>query len=171
MHFPPTKNAFSVLKPMTTKIKITMNKSNAGNILKCLTDVIVQDCNIQLCKEQYDSILAVNDSLKRVLVSWEFLSSRPKQTILENKRAWWKYAYLAVLEQRVRPYTWERIKKTRECYRGYMQTYKQIILNPNDTELKLDLQKYEDNLSIVNIVIARQHARLLVKTQLCKIFT
>ncbi|XP_063908904.1 intermembrane lipid transfer protein VPS13C-like isoform X2 [Zophobas morio] len=154
-----------VLKPMTTKIKITMNKSNAGNILKCLTDVIVQDCNIQLCKEQYDSILAVNDSLKRVLVSWEFLSSRPKQTILENKRAWWKYAYLAVLEQRVRPYTWERIKKTRECYRGYMQTYKQIILNPNDTELKLDLQKYEDNLSIVNIVIARQHARLLVQSR------
>ncbi|RZC35875.1 vacuolar protein sorting-associated protein 13A-like, partial [Asbolus verrucosus] len=32
-------------------------------------------------------------------------------------------------------------------------------------ELKLDLQKYEDNLSIVNIVIARQQARLLVQSR------
>lgn len=30
---------------------------------------------------------------------------------------------------------------------------------PNDTELKLDLQKYEDSLTILNIVIAREHAK------------
>jgi vacuolar protein sorting-associated protein 13A/C len=147
---------------MTTKIKITMNKSNSGNIANCLTDVIVQDCNIQLCKEQYDSILAVGDSLRRILTSWNFITLRPRERILENKKNWWKYAYLAVLEQRVRPYAWKNIRNVRQHYRGYMQTYKQIILNPNDTELKLDLQKYEDNLSIVNIVIARQQARLLV---------
>jgi vacuolar protein sorting-associated protein 13A/C len=152
----------AVLKPMTTKIKITMNKSNSGNIANCLTDVIVQDCNIQMCKEQYDSILAVGDSLRRILTSWNFITLRPRERILENKKNWWKYAYLAVLEQRVRPYAWKNIRNVRQHYRGYMQTYKQIILNPNDTELKLDLQKYEDNLSIVNIVIARQQARLLV---------
>lgn len=37
--------------------------------------------------------------------------------------------------------------------------YTQILLQPNDTELKLDMQKFEDNLTIVNIVIAREHAR------------
>lgn len=155
---------------MTTKIKVTMNKSNIGNIVKCLIDIIIQDCNIQLSKAQYNSILAVHDSLKRILVSWNFLALRPKEKILDNTKSWWKYAYFAVLEQRVRPYFWKNIKSVRDYYRGYMQTYKQIILNPNDTELKLDLQKYEDNLNIINIVVARQHARLLVK-KMFKIFT
>ncbi|EEZ98160.2 hypothetical protein TcasGA2_TC000586 [Tribolium castaneum] len=154
-----------VLKPMTTKIKITMNKSNIGNIGKCLIDVIVQDCNLQISKEQYDAILAVSDSLKRILISWDFLASRPHETILGNTKAWWKYAYFAVLDQRIRPYSWKKIKNVRDYYRGYVQTYKQIILNPNDTELKLDLQKYEDNLSVINVVIARQHARLLVQSR------
>lgn len=36
-------------------------------------------------------------------------------------------------------------------------------MNPNDTELKLDLQKYEDTLDIVNVVIARQHALLKLR--------
>lgn len=73
-----------------------------------------------------------------------------------------RYAYWATLEQRVRPMTWSRIRTTRENYKKYMETYKQIIANPNDTELKLDLQQHEDNLSIVNVVIARRHTRLLV---------
>lgn len=47
-----------------------------------------------------------------------------------------------------------------------METYKQIIANPNDTELKMDLQKHEDNLSVINVVIARQHTRLLVRKAL-----
>lgn len=35
----------------------------------------------------------------------------------------------------------------------------QSLQRPNDTELKLDLQKYEDSLTILNIVIAREHAK------------
>lgn len=35
----------------------------------------------------------------------------------------------------------------------------QNLQRPNDTELKLDMQKHEDSLTILNIVIAREHAR------------
>jgi uncharacterized protein YcsI (UPF0317 family) len=41
----------------------------------------------------------------------------------------------------------------------------QSLQRPNDTELKLDLQKYEDNLTILNIVIAREHARQELKNK------
>lgn len=150
---------------MTTKIKITMTKSDSGYVAKCVSDVVVQDCNLQISKEQFDSMLAVKESLNRMLISWNFLQDRPNEKLTEDKKKWWKYSYLAVLDQRVRPYVWNNIKKVRENYRNYMETYKQIILNPNDTELKLDLQKYEDHLSIINIVIARQQARLLVQSR------
>ncbi|KAJ8959923.1 hypothetical protein NQ314_006125 [Rhamnusium bicolor] len=81
---------------------------------------------------------------------WQFLSIRPTDKIVENQKIWWRYASYALLEQRVKPYTWSRIRRMRQYYKDYMETYKQIILNPNDTELKLDLQKYEDKLSIIN---------------------
>ncbi|KAJ8960584.1 hypothetical protein NQ318_013873 [Aromia moschata] len=154
-----------VLNPMTSKIKMVIHKSPAGNVTKLHTDVVVQDCNVQISKEQYDSLLAVANSMDRMLISWQFLSIRPKEKILENQKIWWRYASYALLEQRVKPYTWSRIRRVRQHYKDYMETYKQIILNPNDTELKLDLQKYEDNLSIINVVIARQQARLLVQAR------
>lgn len=150
-----------VVKPLSAKLKMTINKSTS--IVKLLSDLVVQDCHIQLSQDQYNSILAVCDSLNRMCISWHFLSLRPQEPIMKCKRRWWKYAYEASLEQNVRPYTWSRIKNTRNTYRMYTEIYKQILLNPNDTELKLDLQKYEDNLSVVNVVIARQQARLMVQ--------
>lgn len=149
---------------MTAKIKMNLSKSDNKNyISKLLTDIVVQDCNFQLTKNQYESIICVVDSLNRMLISWQFLAIRPKDKVLDNGKAWWKYACEALLEQRIRPYTWCRIRQMRNHYKDYLETYKQIILNPNDTELKMDLQKFEDNLSIVSIVIARQQARLTVR--------
>ncbi|KAH1005296.1 hypothetical protein HUJ04_006309 [Dendroctonus ponderosae] len=153
-----------VLNPMLTKIKMTINKSLEGHVAEISTDVIVQDCNLQLSKNQYDAIIAVSSSLQRMMISWQFLSARPVAKVLKNEKAWWKYACWATLEQRVRPMSWSRIKTAREHYKKYMDTYKQIIANPHDTELKLDLQQHEDNLSIVNVVIARQHTRLLMQS-------
>lgn len=54
---------------------------------------------------------------------------------------------------------WKNIEKHRKNYKQYKEMYTQILLQPNDTELKLDMQKFEDNLTIINIVIAREHAR------------
>lgn len=153
---------FPVLNPMAIKMKLVMTKSSTGNVKNLHTDIVVQDCNIQLSKDQYDSILAVADSMERMLISWQFLSIRPSKKIQEDQKIWWRYASYALLEQRVKPYTWSRIRRVRQHYKNYMETYKQILLNPNDTELKLDLQKFEDNLSIINVVMARQQARLLV---------
>lgn len=74
-------------------------------------------------------------------------------------KQWWLYAYRVVLETRVRPYTWAAIRKHRENYVAYKQTYKSTLRSPNDTELKLDLQKCEDCLPIVSVVIAREQAK------------
>ncbi|KAF5273457.1 hypothetical protein FQA39_LY07474 [Lamprigera yunnana] len=151
-----------IIKPMTSKAKITVSRSPNGSITKISSDIVVQDCNVQISRKQFKSILDVKDSLNRMNISWNFLSFRPKERILDNKRIWWKYAYEALLEQRIRPYTWSRIRKVRQQYKEYTEIYKEILLNPNDTELKMDLQKYEDYLSIVNIVISRKYASVMI---------
>lgn len=153
---------FLVVKPMTAKIKMTITRNANDNIHKVLSDTIVQDCNVQISKEQFRSIFSIIDSLKRMWISWNHLSIRPKERVLRNKKAWWRYAYRACVEQRIRPYTWNKIRLVRRNHKQYTEIYKRILTNPNDTELKLDLQLYEDQLSIVNVVIARQQARLTV---------
>lgn len=147
---------------MAIKVKIITNKTVQSKVNKLQVDVVIHDCSIRASHEQYQSMLSVAESMERMLISWTFLPHRPNQTVKENRKIWWRYASYSLLEQRVKPYTWSRIRRVRENYRKYMETYKQILLNPNDTELKLDLQKYEDDLSIINVVIARQQARLLV---------
>jgi len=67
--------------------------------------------------------------------------------------------YNFVLNHYIKPYTWSHIAKHRRNYRTYKEACIQNLQRPNDTELKLDMQKYEDNLTILNIVIAREHAR------------
>ncbi|CAH1112949.1 unnamed protein product [Psylliodes chrysocephalus] len=152
-----------VVNPMSSKIKMVINKSQNGQVSKIYTDIVVQDCNIELSKEQYDSIFAMALIMERMLISWQFLQHRPEEKIVDNQKIWWRYASYALLEQRVKPYTWSRIRRVRQHYKEYMETYKQILLNPNDTELKMDLQKYEDHLSVINVVLARQQARLTVQ--------
>ncbi|KAF7285850.1 hypothetical protein GWI33_009822 [Rhynchophorus ferrugineus] len=154
-----------VLNPMMSKIKMTITKSNSGHVSDINTEIVVQDCNVQLSKAQYDSMMAVIDNFQRMTISWQFISKRPHEKVIQNLKGWWRYAYWATIEQRVRPLTWSKIKSIRQNYKKYMDTYKQIIANPNDTELKMDLQKHEDNLSIVNVVIARQHTRLLMQSK------
>lgn len=50
----------------------------------------------------------------------------------------------------------------RKNYKNYVNVYKKVLLNPNDTELKIDLQMLEDELNIFNLVLAREHAKLQV---------
>lgn len=77
----------------------------------------------------------------------------------EDASSWWRYAYNSVLDHYIKPYTWSHIVEHRKNYRKYKDACIQSLQRPNDTELKLDMQKYEDNLTILNIVIAREHAR------------
>lgn len=77
----------------------------------------------------------------------------------EEPVSWWRYVYNSVLDYYIKPYTWSHIAEHRRKYKKYKNACIQSLQRPNDTELKLDLQKYEDNLTILNIVIAREHAR------------
>ncbi|XP_063238425.1 intermembrane lipid transfer protein VPS13A-like [Bacillus rossius redtenbacheri] len=149
-----------VVKPVTCKVKVIVNKSNEARVPKLLVDFVLQDAATQLSRQQYLSIVGLRESLRRMRINRHFRQFHPDVPVKKNVPRWWKYAYDSVVQQRVRPYSWQYIKKHREYYRNYKDVFKQTVLSPNDTELKLDLQKLEDQLNIVDIVVAREHAKI-----------
>ncbi|XP_046398302.1 vacuolar protein sorting-associated protein 13C-like isoform X1 [Ischnura elegans] len=149
-----------LVKPITAKIKVIMNKSNEARVPKLLVDFLLQDAATQISHKQYVSILAVLDSFHRLTINRKFRQFHPGVPVRNNSNLWWKYAYNAMIEQRIRPYSWNYVKKHRDDYRNYKNIFKKTLLSPNDTELKLDLQKAEDSLEIVDIVIAQEHAKI-----------
>ncbi|XP_017890538.1 vacuolar protein sorting-associated protein 13C-like [Ceratina calcarata] len=154
-----------LLKPFTAKIKLIIHKGNESQTSRMLVDIVLHDVAMQVSEMQYLTFCYLYDSLSLATVNKPYVKYRPDGTAKENPTGWWKYAYDSVLNYNVRPYNWPRILEHRKSYRKYKEACLQSLLRPNDTELKLDMQKYEDCLSILNIVIAREHARQELKNR------
>ncbi|XP_053983322.1 intermembrane lipid transfer protein VPS13C-like [Hylaeus volcanicus] len=154
-----------LLKPFTAKIKIIIHKGNEAQTSRMLVDIVLHDVAMQVSEAQYITFCHLYDSLLRATINRPYIKYRPNETVKENPSAWWKYAYNSTLEYNVKSYTYARMIEHRKNYRKYKETCLQSLLRPNDTELKLDLQKYEDCLTILNIVIAREHARQELKNK------
>ncbi|CAL7940918.1 unnamed protein product [Xylocopa violacea] len=152
-----------LLKPFTAKIKVIIHKGNEAQTSRMLVDIVLHDMAMQISEMQYITFCHLYDSLLRAIVNRPYIKYRPSETVKENPSAWWKYAYNSILDYNIRPYTWVKIIEHRKNYRKYREACLQSLQRPNDTELKFDLQKYEDCLSILNIVIAREHARQELK--------
>ncbi|XP_060801512.1 intermembrane lipid transfer protein Vps13 isoform X2 [Amyelois transitella] len=154
-----------LLKPVTCKIKVLINRSGEARVPRLLLDAVLADSALQLSRRQFLSIDNLLASFSRIKLNRKYRHLHPGVPLSKDVKKWWLYAYNAVLEQRVRPFTWASVRKHRENYNEYKQTYKSTLRSPNDTELKLDLQKCEDSLPIVSVVIAREHAKFELLTQ------
>ncbi|XP_064292158.1 intermembrane lipid transfer protein VPS13A-like [Plodia interpunctella] len=154
-----------LLKPLSCKVKVLINRSGEARVPRLLVDAVIQDSALQLSRTQLLSIHNLLDSAQRIKLNRKYRHHHPGVPLSKDIKKWWLYAYNAVLEQRVRPFTWTSIKKHRQNYNAYKQTYKSTLRSPNDTELKLDLQKCEDSLPIVSVVIAREHAKFELLSQ------
>ncbi|CAB3363763.1 Hypothetical predicted protein [Cloeon dipterum] len=149
-----------ILKPVSAKAKLIITQTNEVKVPKLLLDVVVQDAVLQISRAQYTSMAMLQEAFQRIEKNREYREYHPGVNLHKNASLWWKYAFVSVLEQRVRPYSWPRIKEHRESYRKYVQAYKLSLLSPTDVELKLDLQKLEDRLRVIDLVIAREHAKI-----------
>ncbi|CAH2046773.1 unnamed protein product, partial [Iphiclides podalirius] len=154
-----------LLKPVTCKVKVLINRSGEARVPRLLLDAVLQDSALQLSRRQYLSIDNLLSSFSRIKLNRKYRHLHPGVPVSKDVKKWWRYAYNVVVEQRVRPYTWNAIKKHRENYNAYKQTYKSTLRSPNDIELKLDLQKCEDNLPIISVVIAREQAKFELLSQ------
>ncbi|KAK6636914.1 hypothetical protein RUM43_010578 [Polyplax serrata] len=146
-------------------MKAIISRSTEARVPKLLVDLVVHDIFCCLSRTQLHSIVAVFHGFHQILLRREFLSLRPSRPVSGNVATWWKYSMEAVLRQRVRPYHWKSIQKHRSHYRQYKDTYKKCILNPGNTELRLDLARIEDNLPLSSIVMAREQGKIEIRNE------
>lgn len=143
-------------------MKITVRRINDDDN-HIQIDASLGDCVLQSSRAQIQSIQNVYSLLSRSELLRRWISIRPTNPIKSNSKDWWKYGYLAAMEQRYYPYTWRNIQRLRRSYKLYRDTYLQYLQKPScETELKLDLLKCEDLLTLSNIILAREEAKVLV---------
>lgn len=149
-----------VLKPISAKVKIIFNKSLESKIPKLLVDVLLQDVALQLSRQQYLEVILLGQSFTLMEINQRYRKYRPNVPRKGNAKAWWKYAFDAVVGEYIRPYSWKAIKEHRQNYRQYKELYKERLQKPNDAEVRVDVQMMEDKLNIANVIMAREEAKL-----------
>ncbi|CAL1270146.1 unnamed protein product [Larinioides sclopetarius] len=151
-----------IVKPVSLKTKMILNKSKEAKVPKLLLDFVLQDAASQLSREQFVSMYEVGRAFELMSLSQRFRKYFRGLSVKGHAADYWRDAYTAVLEEYVRPYTWSRIKEHREKYRQYKAMYKEHLHRPTDTELKLDLQLLEDSLDVTSILAAREQAKMKI---------
>lgn len=58
-----------VLKPISARLKIIINKSNEARILKLLIDFVLQDAALQLSHQQYLALVQLSKSFHRITIN------------------------------------------------------------------------------------------------------
>jgi len=62
---------------------------------------------------QFLNVLSLTDSMRMMAVNQRYRKYSPGQSVSGHVAAWWKYAYTAIVEETIRPFSWDRIKKVR----------------------------------------------------------
>ncbi|KAI1290851.1 Vacuolar protein sorting-associated protein 13C [Halotydeus destructor] len=148
-----------LLKPITIKVKLIMNKTAEDRTPKLLVDCVLQDACVEMSQDQYISMTMAYNHLMRVSVNRKFWYLRPSVSVKQSPPSWWRYAIQAIRDEYVRPKSWSQIKMHRQKYRRYRELYQQLMHEPDNLDLKSDCDDLEDELNVVSIVCAQEEAK------------
>ncbi|KAL5009888.1 hypothetical protein ScPMuIL_012193, partial [Solemya velum] len=149
-----------ILEPISSRARVIVNKDSNLLIPKLFADITLEDIGILLSRKQFSSMLSLNDSFQMMSINQRYRKYNPNVPLNVSPRSWWHYAYNSVVEEMIRPYSWEKIKEHRIQYRKYKDFYKMSHEFPEHESIKSKLWELEEELNVANILIAREHAKL-----------
>ncbi|CAH8840545.1 unnamed protein product [Trichobilharzia szidati] len=130
-------------------------------------DLVVDFSEIELSfsLSQYHDVTSFLDAQDRLMIQGKYRKYRPSVPILQNCKAWWHFAYNAILEESIRRrrrmWSWEHIAKHRKISRDYISIWKKKLSGEKLSQVQLNnLEEYEEFLDVFNIVLCRQQAEL-----------
>ncbi|CAH8535581.1 unnamed protein product [Schistosoma rodhaini] len=130
-------------------------------------DLVVNFSEIELCfsLSQYHDITCFLEAQDRIVTQGKYRKYRPLTPISQNYKAWWRFAYNAVLEKSVRRrhlmWSWEHISKHRKISREYIAIWRKKLSGDKLSQTQLaNIEAYEEFLDVFNIVLCRQQAEL-----------
>lgn len=167
-----------VLKPVTFRGNLVVNsKPEKFEFALPVADIdmILGDFTINLKKSQLHAITSFMDSLGRIKIAAAFRKFRPSVGVHKHSSEWWQFALSSILERDIKPrrnnWNWKRIKKHRKMCREYKEIYKEKLLcqNPSEkVEIEEELEDFERELDIFNIILCRSQAEIEVQPELEK---
>lgn len=167
-----------VLKPVTFRGNLVINsKPEKFDFILPVADIdmILGDFTVHLKKLQLHAITSFLDSLSRIRIATAFRKFRPAVAVHKHSNEWWQFALSSVLERDIKPrrnnWNWKRMKKHRQKCREYKELYKEKLLCENATEkiaIEEELEDYERDLDVFNIILCRSHAEIECQPELEK---
>jgi len=172
------RNMDYMLKPVTFRGNLVINsKPEKFDFVLPVADIdmILGDFIVHLKKSQLHAITSFMDSLSRIRIAAAFRKFRPSVGVHKHPEEWWQFALNSVLERDIKPrrnnWNWKRMKKHRQKCREYKELYKEKLLCLNASEkiaIEEELEDYERDLDVFNIILCRSHAEIECQPELEK---
>ncbi|XP_033739387.1 vacuolar protein sorting-associated protein 13A-like [Pecten maximus] len=149
-----------ILRPVTVKAKVIMNNEDNFMMPRIYVEFSLPDIMCCFSRHQYLNLLKWIDASRRVQINRRYRKYHPNTPVRFNRKAWWHYAYTAIVEEVIRPHQWTRVIKHRKSVVRYGKMYKTHLEYPDNKTLQEDLKKLEADMDLCNIIAAREQAKL-----------
>ncbi|GAM18638.1 hypothetical protein SAMD00019534_018130 [Acytostelium subglobosum LB1] len=165
-----------VFKPITSELKVSVNKSNIvyeKNIPRITADCVFSDITCALAAPQFHSVLNILEFTNDFLRDMKYLKYRPQISVSSDPRAWWRYAGEVTLEKiRLKRYqsSWKFFLERKKDRIRYIELYKRSLpnckwLTPLTKNEKTELELLEDKLVYEDIIFYRSLAYAEIKKE------
>ncbi|XP_044259687.1 vacuolar protein sorting-associated protein 13 isoform X2 [Tribolium madens] len=155
-----------VLGPINASARLRINQrpeldKPAFSIPKIHLNLDMERLFVGITKAQYRDIIALGDSMDRMMKGIPYRKFRPNVSSYKNHyKMWWHFAYNCVLESEVRRkrrnWDWNHICKHRDLCREYGILYEKKLQNNATNDELSRIEECEKVIDVFNIVIIRQ---------------
>ncbi|XP_057301627.1 intermembrane lipid transfer protein VPS13D-like isoform X2 [Hydractinia symbiolongicarpus] len=139
------KDVCCLLEPVHAEARV---KRNANKVALSLEDgarfyieVLLEDVALNISDKQYRKILEIVEDVNRYYHGMEYAKWKPKESIHNNPKSWWKFAFKCIVEpikkrneRATRQFLIQRIKDVNK----YTTLYKDYLINGN---MKMDMKE------------------------------
>lgn len=155
-----------LLGPINAKSNLRINlhpESDGTNfaIPKFSLNFDLEGFLICITKEQYQDLIFFLETLSLMKTASLYRKYRPSvMTYKGNAKIWWKFAHKCIthdIKRKKRDWDWNHIKLHRYQFREYVKAYSVKLKSPSKGADAL-CKQYEEQLDVLNIVLARQKA-------------
>ncbi|XP_048240040.1 vacuolar protein sorting-associated protein 13A-like isoform X2 [Haliotis rufescens] len=148
-----------IIEPVTAQARLIISTEN-NSLPKVFADFTLEEIEVLLSRQQFLNLLTLSESFQLMSINQRYRKYHPNIPLKVSPRSWWHYANTAILEEMIRPYSWERIKEHRNQYRKYKDLYKRSLERPDHESIRSKMWELEENLDVSNILLAREHSKV-----------
>ncbi|XP_025099873.1 vacuolar protein sorting-associated protein 13A-like isoform X2 [Pomacea canaliculata] len=149
-----------IVEPVAAQARLIVCTENGFTLPRVFADFTIEEIEVLLSRQQFLNLLTLQESFQMMRINQRYRKYHPAVPLKVSPRSWWLYAYTAVLEEIIRPFSWERIKEHRTLYKKYKTLFKKSLESGESESTRSKLWELEEQLDVTNIIIARQQARL-----------